>query len=61
MGHLKDINKSYLGHLVGAWKMAFWFAFGSLRLIVHGVIPNFDTNAGQDTVDHYLPPSKVVE
>jgi hypothetical protein len=56
MGHLKDINKSYLSHLFGAWKMAFWFFLGSFRLILHGLIPNLDTEAGRDTVNHYKPP-----
>ncbi|MBT4058966.1 MAG: hypothetical protein HOE69_01490 [Euryarchaeota archaeon] len=59
MGHLADIDKSYISHLLGAWKMAFWFTFGGFRLIVHGVLPNFDTKAGQDTVNHYKPPKKV--
>lgn len=58
MGHLADINKSYLSHLIGAWKIAFWFALGSIRLIIHGFLPNFDEHAGQDTVDHYQPPPK---
>jgi hypothetical protein len=56
MGHLKDINKSYFAHLIGAWKMAFWFFLGSLRLIIHGLIPNLDTQAGQNTVNHYKSP-----
>ena len=59
MGHLADINKSYFAHLVGAWKMALWFALGSVRLIIHGILPNIDEHAGQRTVDHYLPPKKV--
>ena len=36
--------------------MAFWFILGGFRLIIHGLIPNLDTGAGQDTVDHYNPP-----
>ncbi len=59
MGHLADINKSYISHLIGAWKMAFWFSLGGIRLIIHGLIPNFDVDAGQDTVNHYNPPPKV--
>mgnify|MGYP006169379257 CR=1 FL=1 len=55
MGHLADTNNSYFSHLIGAWKMAFWFILGGFRLIIHGVLPNFDTNAGQKTVDHYHP------
>tara|TARA_B110000459_G_scaffold203411_1_gene259772 strand:+ start:171 stop:353 length:183 start_codon:yes stop_codon:yes gene_type:complete len=53
MGHLKDINKTYFQHLVGAWRMAFWFGFGSLRLIIHGLLPNFDAEAGHSTVQKY--------
>ena len=56
MGHLSDINKSYFAHLIGAWKMSFWFTLGALRLIIHGLIPNFDINAGQNTVNRYFPP-----
>ena len=59
MGHLADIDKSYFSHLLGAWKMAFWFTLGAFRLIIHGLIPNFDTEAGQDTVNHYHPPELV--
>jgi hypothetical protein len=59
MGHLADIDKSYFSHLLGAWKMAFWFILGGFRLIVHGILPNIDTKAGQDIVNHYQPPKKV--
>jgi len=57
MGHLTEIDKSYFQHMLGAWKMAFWFALGAVRLLIHGVLPNFDRDAGQKTVDHYLPQS----
>ena len=56
MGHLSDINKSYFSHLLGAWKMSFWFALGALRLIVHGLIPDVDVNAGQNTANRYFAP-----
>ena len=36
--------------------MAFWFFLGSFRLILHGLIPNLDTEAGRDTVNHYKSP-----
>lgn len=55
MGHLAEIDKSYFQHLSGAWKMAFWFALGAVRLLIHGVLPNFDRDAGQQTVNRYLP------
>ena len=38
--------------------MAFWFILGGFRLIIHGIIPNFDIHAGQDTVDRYAPPNE---
>ena len=56
MGHLADIDKSYFSHLVGAWTMAFWFALGAVRLIIHGLLPNVDVQAGQKTVNYYAPP-----
>ena len=59
MGHLADINKSYFTHLVGAWKMACWFALGAERLIIHGLLPNVDVEAGQKTVDRYFPPKNA--
>ena len=31
--HLTDVNKTYLQHLIGAWKVAF-------ILIVHGLLPD---------------------
>lgn len=51
MGHLKDVNMSYLGHLKFAWVAAFWFALGAVRLIIHGILPNVDTKAGQNTAN----------
>lgn len=53
MGHLKDLNISYFQHLAQAWKMAFWFGFGAFRLIIHGILPNFDINAGHSTTLRY--------
>ena len=53
MGHLQDLNISYFKHLKQAWKMAFWFGLGSLRLIIHGILPNVDIEAGQSTVSKY--------
>jgi hypothetical protein len=41
--------------------MAFWFILGGFRLIIHGIIPNFDIDAGQDTVDRYTPTSESSE
>ena len=49
MGHLKEIDKGYFSHLFGAWKMAGFFLLGSIRCIIHGVIPDVDTTCAQDT------------
>jgi hypothetical protein len=55
MRHLAEIDKSYFQHMLGAWKMAFWFALGAVRLLIHGVLPNVDQDAGQKTVNRYFP------
>jgi|TARA_B110000438_G_C15796086_1_gene642908 hypothetical protein len=60
MSHLKDIQKGYFAHLYGAWKMAFFFVFGALRCIIHGLLPNFDTECAQETagrVTAHIPES----
>jgi hypothetical protein len=31
--HLEEVNKTYIEHLLGAWKVAF-------ILIIHGLLPN---------------------
>ncbi|MDE0557088.1 MAG: DUF6356 family protein [Candidatus Poseidoniaceae archaeon] len=49
MGHLADVEKGYLSHLIGAWKMAAIFFIGSIRCIIHGVIPAVDTECAQST------------
>ena len=49
MGHLKDIGKGYFSHLIGAWKMAGFFAIGTIRCLIHGIIPNLDTECAQNT------------
>jgi hypothetical protein len=28
---------------------------GAVRLLIHGILPNVDQDAGQKTVNHYLP------
>lgn len=49
MGHLADIEKGYFSHLFGAWKFAVIFFFGAIRCVIHGLIPNFDTECAQET------------
>lgn len=56
MGHLQDIGKTYFQHLRQAWVMAFWFTLGGIRLLIHGLLPNFDTEAGHSTVQKYKGP-----
>ena len=36
--------------------MAFWFTLGGIRLLIHGLLPNFDTEAGHSTVQKYKGP-----
>jgi len=50
MGHLNDVNMNWFTHLFTAWSMAAMFLFGSVRLLVHGVLPFVDDKAGQNTV-----------
>ena len=33
--------------------MSFWFVLGGLRLLVHGIFPNFDSKCGYSTVQKY--------
>jgi hypothetical protein len=49
MGHLADVEKGYFSHLIGAWKYAAIFFIGSIRCIIHGVIPAVDTECAQST------------
>jgi len=50
MGHLDDVNMSWFAHLRTAWGMAAVFFIGSIRLLVHGILPFVDDKAGQTTV-----------
>ena len=50
MGHLNDVNMNWFTHLFTAWSMAAMFLLGSVRLLVHGVLPFVDDKAGQNTV-----------
>jgi hypothetical protein len=44
--HLKDINMSYIGHLLHAWKMAF-------ILLVHGLFPWIWKTKVSDEIKRY--------
>lgn len=50
MGHLEDVGMGYFAHLKRAWGMAFLLLFGGVRLLIHGLLPFFDIEAGQRTV-----------
>ena len=50
MGHLDDVGMGYFAHLRTAWGMAILLMFGGMRLLVHGALPFFDIEAGQQTV-----------
>ncbi|DAC36679.1 MAG: hypothetical protein CMA08_04495 [Euryarchaeota archaeon] len=50
MGHLEDVNMTWFAHLRTAWGMAIVFFIGSVRLLVHGILPFVDDKAGQTTV-----------
>lgn len=43
--HLKETNKGYFEHLLGAWKVAF-------ILLVHGVLPNVWEDKASDLLLH---------
>ena len=46
--------------MFGAWKMAFWFALGAVRLFIHGVHPERRSpDAGQNTVNRLLPARRI--
>jgi len=42
--HLKEVNKTYLQHLLGAWKVAF-------ILLVHGLLPNVWTHTASEILN----------
>ena len=50
MGHLEDVGMGYFAHLKTAWGMAFLLVSGGARLMIHGLLPFFDIEAGQQTV-----------
>lgn len=47
--HPKAVGKNWFTHLLGAWKMALIFQLGAIRCIVHGLIPDIDTECAQQT------------
>ena len=53
MGHLKDVGMGYFEHLYGAYKLAFRFLFGTVQLLIHGLIPSFFVDAGKNASDAY--------
>ena len=65
MGHLKDSNTSYFKHLFTAWKLAFTFFIGSIRCLMHGIIPEIDIECARNTVSKannvLIGPNEVLE
>lgn len=53
MGYLKDVGMGYFEHLLGAYKLAFRFALGTLQLLIHGLIPGIFIDAGKNASDAY--------
>jgi len=53
MGHLKDVGMGYFEHLYGAYKLAFRFLFGTVQLLIHGLIPSLFVDAGKNASDAY--------
>ena len=53
MGHLKDVGMGYFEHMIGAYKLAFRFALGTLQLLIHGLIPGIFVDAGKNASDAY--------
>ena len=53
MGHLKDVGMGYFEHMIGAYKLAFRYAFGTVQLLIHGLIPGVFIDAGKKTSDAY--------
>jgi len=50
MGHLQDVGMSWPSHLVRAWAIAAVFLFGAVRLLLHGLLPWMDQEAGRRTL-----------
>ena len=53
MGHLKDVGMGYFQHMIGAYKLAFRFALGTVQLLIHGLIPSIFIDAGKNASDAY--------
>ncbi|MBL6733217.1 MAG: hypothetical protein ISP84_01580 [Candidatus Poseidonia sp.] len=53
MGHLADVNQSYLAHFRRAVFMAIRFLVAVPLLLVHAFLPNLFTTAAKDAVNTY--------
>lgn len=52
MGHLRDVGMTWPSHLIRAWTISIVFLLGALRLLLHGLLPWMDQEAGQRTLHH---------
>jgi hypothetical protein len=53
MGHLQDVNMTYLSHMKRAFSLSFRYGLSTLELIIHGFIPYLFIDAGKKAADSY--------
>jgi len=53
MGHLQDVNMTYLSHMKRAFSLSFRYGLSTLQLIIHGFIPSLFVDAGKKAADSY--------
>jgi hypothetical protein len=53
MGHLQDVNMTYLSHMKRAFSLSFRYGLSTLELIIHGFIPSLFIDAGKKAADSY--------
>lgn len=52
--HLKEVNETYFQHMKNSFSYSILFFNTSLKLIIHGILPNFYTTAGTDTANKVI-------
>ena len=50
MKHLRDLNITYIGHLLQAWNIAMKLFLLSLTAVVHGILPSIWVRSVSDKV-----------
>jgi len=53
MGHLQDVNMTYLSHMKRAFSLSFRYGLSTVQLIIHGFIPSLFIDAGKKAADSY--------